>query len=217
MNAAMLQNNTHIICPLAGVSGGYSSEHRNPEGTSVFGIGDAMEKPSAYFLMRNAPMRIHKISRGEERRVLLWDRKRYIYSNVLWNFLNPKNKLTDNDVTHHIDGDQLNDLPSNIQKLTRREHAQYHAKNRTEATRLKISQNAKIRYAKRTHCKNGHPLSGDNLRLKKSKGSRGECCGRVCKTCSRIYTRDRRRLKDAEGNPTGAEPGTASEWEVRGE
>jgi len=40
----------------------------------------------------------------------------------------------------------------------------------------------------RTHCKNGHPLTGDNVRIRKGKGSR------VCWACH--LERDRRRLAD---------------------
>ena len=42
--------------------------------------------------------------------------------------------------------------------------------------------------AKKTHCKNGHPLSGENLSVR-NKGHRTE---RHCKACHRDYMRQRR-------------------------
>lgn len=58
---------------------------------------------------------------------------------------------------------------------------------------------------KKTHCKRGHPLSDDNLRI----NPRGE---RVCKTCACLLTRaymDRKRArladreeKDSDGSAT---------------
>lgn len=49
-------------------------------------------------------------------------------------------------------------------------------------------------HAKKTHCENGHPLSGDNLAGGKFIESRG---WRICKTCKRRYGREgqkRRKL-----------------------
>lgn len=37
--------------------------------------------------------------------------------------------------------------------------------------------------ARQTHCKRGHPLSGDNLRIVKNRSSRS----RVCRTCRRTF------------------------------
>jgi hypothetical protein len=41
------------------------------------------------------------------------------------------------------------------------------------------------RNAAKTHCKRGHPLSGDNLRI----GTRGN---RLCRCCARLFARERR-------------------------
>lgn len=57
-------------------------------------------------------------------------------------------------------------------------------------------------YARRTHCGNGHPLSGENLRMVKG--------ARHCITCKRAiglayYYRSRQRLtSDTSSNPTAA-------------
>lgn len=40
---------------------------------------------------------------------------------------------------------------------------------------------------RKTHCKNGHPLSGDNLKIGATNGQR------LCRECMRIYGRRRRR------------------------
>lgn len=50
----------------------------------------------------------------------------------------------------------------------------------------------RLRYAAQTHCRNGHPLAGDNLRLSR----RGAYTARVCRTCQadamkRFYERRR--------------------------
>jgi len=45
-------------------------------------------------------------------------------------------------------------------------------------------------YAQRTHCKNGHPLSGDNLRMRGGKKPH-----RRCVTCDRKYWRDKQAEK----------------------
>jgi hypothetical protein len=42
----------------------------------------------------------------------------------------------------------------------------------------------RARYPKKTHCKYGHPLSGDNVRFYRNR--------RHCRTCARLWTRAKR-------------------------
>lgn len=47
------------------------------------------------------------------------------------------------------------------------------------------------RFANRTHCPNGHPLMGDNLRLQKICG--GKYVAHVCRACERDSRKARAR------------------------
>ncbi len=49
-----------------------------------------------------------------------------------------------------------------------------------------VAENLRRRYASQTHCKNGHPLSGKNLRLNVRKSGR---VSRVCRVCASAHTR----------------------------
>lgn len=61
--------------------------------------------------------------------------------------------------------------------------------------------------AAKTHCKNGHPLSGDNLRLRGKTGRQA----RVCITCRRQKDRDAKRRLIIAAHPDGPDP--ALIWE----
>ena len=59
------------------------------------------------------------------------------------------------------------------------------------------------KHARQTHCKNGHPLSGDNLSFHKS-GTRRY---RNCKTCVRLKWDKIKDVKNAARRKSGAEAG----------
>lgn len=86
-------------------------------------------------------------------------------------------RLRKGEIVHHIDGDSLNNDPSNIAVL----------KNQAEHARL---HRTGMKLPPKMICKNGHALSGDNVYLKSS-GSRR------CLICERAYQakwhRDKRR------------------------
>jgi len=91
---------------------------------------------------------------------------------------------------HHKDGNTANNARGNIAALCRRCHME--ADGRIEAAREMMRQIRVIGIVaaaqeklSRTHCKRGHPLSGENLFIT-SGGSRG------CKECRRIHSRDSR-------------------------
>ena len=86
---------------------------------------------------------------------------------------------------HHRDANTANNDPSNIAILCRRCHME--EDGRLEATRATASARqalaaslAAAEKLARTHCKRGHPLSGDNL-FRTSAGARG------CKACRKIH------------------------------
>lgn len=133
-------------------------------------------------------MKIYADRWGRLRRYLAYGNKQYIYSNIVWNFLNPDNVLKDGEQIHHIDCDTLNDMPHNLEKLSRKEHASYHAQRRNVLTRHKLSIAATHQHSQRTHCKNGHPLSGDNLHVYMKKYGNGKVCyERRCRACRSFY------------------------------
>lgn len=83
---------------------------------------------------------------------------------------------------HHIDDDPQNNVPDNIMPLCRRCHTIEHGKRPTpEAIALGIKAAAQKRLSI-THCRLGHPYSGENLYTDK-KGKRH------CKECNRIAKR----------------------------
>jgi len=89
---------------------------------------------------------------------------------------------------HHIDGNTANNEPSNIQMLCRRCHMIADGRMDIAASQMREVQKIGIKVAanlknKQTHCKRGHPLSGQNLFIT-TQGSRG------CKECRRIHKRD---------------------------
>lgn len=149
---------------------------------------------SAEFLMRNAPMRINKFSRGHKRQVLTWDGKRHMYSHVMWDFLYPNNRRKKGEVIHHIDGDTLNDMPDNLQKMTNTEHSRFHATEQSQISSVRT----KNQHLDKTHCKSGHSLSGGNVSLRIRKyGDKIVYC-RVCLACKRV---DNNRRYKARKSP----------------
>lgn len=58
------------------------------------------------------------------------------------------------------------------------------------------AENARRAAAVQTHCAQGHPLSGDNLRMKPRRGGRAQ---RSCITCQRRWTAESERRARAEG------------------
>jgi hypothetical protein len=85
--------------------------------------------------------------------------------------------LTSEEIVHHKDEVKGNNVPDNLQVLSRAEHARLHL----------IGKKRPIV----THCKNGHPFTTENTIICSS-GSR------LCRLCSRAYQRrwheERRRL-----------------------
>ena len=137
----------------------------------------------AEYLMRNARMLVYTSgSMPTHRRHLALDGKNYRYSRVVWNFLNPDSPVKNGEVIHHIDGDPLNDMPDNLQKMTASEHMSYHAKRRSFSTRRKHA----IGKPKGTHCKRGHELSGNNVKLRWRMGRTGMFAWRECQACSKF-------------------------------
>lgn len=61
----------------------------------------------------------------------------------------------------------------------------------------------KHRNGSKTHCKNGHPLSGDNLIVQKLRGS---YMARVCRTCRIEYDKQRWARKKEERNDAAGDP-----------
>jgi len=90
---------------------------------------------------------------------------------------------------HHKDGNTLNNDPGNIQIVCRKCHAEIDGRliRWAEQARRRIKETteaaARARRA-RTHCKRGHPLSGDNLIPTKNGRRR-------CRACERLLERER--------------------------
>jgi 5-methylcytosine-specific restriction endonuclease McrA len=89
---------------------------------------------------------------------------------------------------HHIDGNTRNNDPSNIEPLCARCHLKAH--NRLEQwadqarRRIKETTEAAAQEKRnRTHCKRGHPLSGDNLYINNTGGK----TARVCIECRKLH------------------------------
>lgn len=77
---------------------------------------------------------------------------------------------------HHIDHDRQNNELSNLQVVTVDGHIRDHHK----PTSGPPAENAK-----KTHCLNGHPLSGDNI-------YKSQLPHRICKTCARKRAKEQR-------------------------
>jgi hypothetical protein len=95
---------------------------------------------------------------------------------------------------HHRDGNTINNDPSNIAILCRRCHmiedgrlASLSANSRSAGI-TGGSKTGQIKKAQ-THCKRGHPLSGDNVRVSQGK--------RICRTCCRMKMRLRNGIKES--------------------
>ena len=54
-------------------------------------------------------------------------KKNYIYADLLWNKCNPGDKLKSGEVVHHRDGDSLNDVIENYEKMSRSAHMRYYS------------------------------------------------------------------------------------------
>ena len=92
---------------------------------------------------------------------------------------------------HHIDYNPLNNAPENIMPLCRRCHTLEHGKRPPPEAIVKgVAAAAKKRRAI-THCKKGHPYSGDNLYITPD----GK---RVCKKC-RYEAKKRYRKSGGRG------------------
>lgn len=116
----------------------------------------------------------------------------YLWSRVvIWDALG--RELSPSEVVHHRNGDNTDDRIGNLRVLTQAEHARLHG---CQAERVAILDAARPkahavraeRVAEITHCRHGHPYSGDNVR-REANGKR------VCLTCARDRNRAwRRRL-----------------------
>lgn len=81
-------------------------------------------------------------------------------------------------VVRHLDGDHLNNSPSNLQYGTPSENVQDSVRHRTQ------------RNIRKTHCPYGHPFDQQNTGY-------GPSGNRICRTCRRDRERARRaRLKE---------------------
>lgn len=80
----------------------------------------------------------------------------------------------------HLDGDKTNNHISNLRYGTRSENMLDRVRHGTH------------HYAKRTHCRQGHPYTPENTYVR----VRGGATSRVCRTCTqiRLAQRDRRTL-----------------------
>ena len=86
---------------------------------------------------------------------------------------------------HHIDDNPLNNAPENVMPLCRRCHTLEHGKRPTlEAIEKGIKAAAQKRKSL-SHCKQGHPYSGENLYVTPD----GR---RICKECNREAKREYR-------------------------
>ncbi len=73
--------------------------------------------------------------------------------------------------TRHLDGDRSNNRPENLRYGTKSENSLDAIAHGTHTT------------ASKTHCKRGHPLSGENVRIRLN----GDQQRRICLTCQKIY------------------------------
>ena len=64
----------------------------------------------------------------------------------------------------------------------------YHLEAVTQQENILRGESASAKHARKTHCINGHPLSGDNLYLRPDRGDRA---GRACRECQRIRNKAR--------------------------
>lgn len=92
---------------------------------------------------------------------------------------------------HHIDDNPLNNSPENIMPLCRRCHTLEHGKTFTKEALEKGRAAAAKKRKAITHCKQGHPYSGDNLYITPD----GK---RVCKKC-RYQAKKRYRKRGGRG------------------
>lgn len=95
---------------------------------------------------------------------------------------------------HHRDGDTSNNNPDNLVVLCRRCHMSSDGRL-SKLVALNVGPRGSS--VRRSHCKNGHPLSGDNVRVQ-ARGSR------VCRICEKDRSR-RRRERLTQCGVTGEE------------
>lgn len=81
---------------------------------------------------------------------------------------------------HHVDGNTLNNDPSNIEFLCRKCHMELDGRlvrfrEQGRKNVKKMTEAAAREKRARTHCKRGHPLSGDNLYLNNGRRTCREC------------------------------------------
>ena len=78
------------------------------------------------------------------------------FSHFVWNYYNPINLLRKGHIVHHKDQDTLNDHISNLELLTRAEHASLHHKGKivSPATKRKLSEFNKGRVFSDEHKRN---------------------------------------------------------------
>lgn len=88
----------------------------------------------------------------------------------------------ENTERHHIDDDPQNNSPENIMALCRRCHTLEHGKTLTPEAIAKGNRIAAENRKALTHCRRGHPYSGENLYISRE----GK---RHCKECNRIAKR----------------------------
>ncbi len=109
--------------------------------------------------------RIRKLSADGENRLMVWidGTSRYVHVLVAETFHGPR---PDGQLIRHRNGDNQDNRPSNLRYG-----------NQSENQHDAVAHGTHSR-ARNTHCPQGHPYSGDNVRVEKSGGRR-------CLTCKR--------------------------------
>lgn len=96
---------------------------------------------------------------------------------------------------HHKDGDATNNMESNIAFLCRRHHMEVDGRMKRFIAGARLSQPKALlcrQHNLKSHCKRGHPLSGENVVLRKYNGKTVRTCRLCRKIRMRLFTRKSR-------------------------
>lgn len=79
-------------------------------------------KPNKWlYMLQHSNIRVFN-----NRRVITYQHRNYPYATILWNLHYPSNPVQRGELIHHKDGNSMNDIIDNYEKLTKSKHMTLH-------------------------------------------------------------------------------------------